>query len=357
MTHQTIRTLARTKFRRNIRQKLFLVLMSCFLLSRILTVVVPFPWNYFTGTFICDQVPRFLLFVSWEFLSLWIGSLVGFGSSGGGIRSILGHGTYFFIMGVCFIISLVMSIYVSRITPEAHTEGVDVPTTISNLILYITVFVSLLIHIIRFIRIIRDPRIHSKLRRSVLWLIIMFSVVALIFFLRFLYAILKTFKVNPIQNWIKKNAKICLATENCGMYLLGTNSVMVVWEVIPSALLLITFEILKRPTKPSDKEKEQRERLLANSGQDANASTMSLTDGAKKKKKKKKKRQTQSEGDDEASLNDFSINSLALDSWTTQYTSYDYEGPNFGQIEPNVQPEHGQKIEGNEKETEEYYHV
>lgn len=53
---------------------LFLLLISLFLFMKTICLVIPFPFGKLSYLLICDEIPRYFVFVGWELLSLWLGT-------------------------------------------------------------------------------------------------------------------------------------------------------------------------------------------------------------------------------------------------------------------------------------------
>jgi hypothetical protein len=53
-----------------------LIALSSFLFLKSMFMLVPYPHVLFTDVFVCDQLPRYFLFLSFQFLALWLGGVV-----------------------------------------------------------------------------------------------------------------------------------------------------------------------------------------------------------------------------------------------------------------------------------------
>jgi hypothetical protein len=76
-TYRVIQELKKKhRVKRNWWKVLCLVTMTLFLFFKSLFIWVPFPHRYFSDIFLCDQLPRYFLFLSFQFLALWLGGVV-----------------------------------------------------------------------------------------------------------------------------------------------------------------------------------------------------------------------------------------------------------------------------------------
>lgn len=63
-------------WKKNLIKKAFLTSISVFLLVRCITLVAPFPYGILGYYLACDQLPRYLIFLGWQMLAIWLGSAV-----------------------------------------------------------------------------------------------------------------------------------------------------------------------------------------------------------------------------------------------------------------------------------------
>jgi hypothetical protein len=60
----------------NYTKRIFLYVFSGFLLLRCMLLIVPFPFDEFTTRLVADEIPRFLMYLTWCILGVWLGSSV-----------------------------------------------------------------------------------------------------------------------------------------------------------------------------------------------------------------------------------------------------------------------------------------
>jgi hypothetical protein len=53
-----------------------LIFLSLFVMMELVFLIVPFPHSFFSDMLYCDHLPRFSVFVSFQFLCLWLGGVV-----------------------------------------------------------------------------------------------------------------------------------------------------------------------------------------------------------------------------------------------------------------------------------------
>lgn len=108
---ELVTVVLQTRLRKSLLRKSFLLVFSLFLFWRVLVFITPFPFNLFWGIFVADQIPRYLLFVAWEFLALWLGSAV-FGTYGSNKwRHVLFRFSFAMLLLLTFIFSIVLTYY------------------------------------------------------------------------------------------------------------------------------------------------------------------------------------------------------------------------------------------------------
>ena len=79
---QLLDTFKKSKLRKNLIKKGFLTFLTVFLFFRSFLSVVPFPFhNKIVFNIIQQQLPRYILFLSWQMIALWIGNAVSAGNS------------------------------------------------------------------------------------------------------------------------------------------------------------------------------------------------------------------------------------------------------------------------------------
>jgi hypothetical protein len=75
-SYRIIAEIRKRKNKYNFMKISCLIFLSLFLLIKSLFYIVPFPLTVFSNIFFCDQLARFFLFISFIFLSLWLGGVV-----------------------------------------------------------------------------------------------------------------------------------------------------------------------------------------------------------------------------------------------------------------------------------------
>lgn len=101
------------KIRKNLLRILFLFLISLYLLARVLCLIVPFPFHKLTYYLVCDQLPRYFVFVGLQLLSFWLGSAVLSAFSKYSYSKIIILIIFVTLFFIQFILSIVLCVIVS----------------------------------------------------------------------------------------------------------------------------------------------------------------------------------------------------------------------------------------------------
>jgi hypothetical protein len=75
-TYRIIYEVTKKRLKKNWWKVLSLISLALFLFLKSLFMVVPFPYDYFTDIFVCDQLPRYFLFLSFQFLVVWLNGII-----------------------------------------------------------------------------------------------------------------------------------------------------------------------------------------------------------------------------------------------------------------------------------------
>lgn len=107
---QLVVTCQKSKWKKNIIKKSFLFFLTIFLLFRTVLSIIPFPIKYqWELILFVQQLPRYIVFLAWQMLGLWIGNAVYTYSS----KTVKYAAFTFFI--IVYIVLFVLMIIVSPI--------------------------------------------------------------------------------------------------------------------------------------------------------------------------------------------------------------------------------------------------
>lgn len=247
-TYRVIQEIKKRKPKKNRWKILCVTTMTLFVFFKSLFIVIPFPHGYFTDIFLCDQLPRYFLFLSFQFLALWLGGVVfkGFG------RDICcGIVVPIVLLGLSGSALVGLIVFSSIIAHDYDNNQLDLSydydsaTSAAVCVNTGVVCISLLIYTSRFMYVfIKTPV--SKLIRTklcILLLVLIFSFV--LFLIRFVWSTCIIFQSNVInQDYYIGFAKRCFENDNdCVSLYVFTLVFLSLLDVLPSILLLFVFSI------------------------------------------------------------------------------------------------------------------
>ena len=187
---------------------LFYIFPLClYLIIRILCIVVPFPFSASTLLLVCDQAPRYFIFVSWQYLSYWISvTIVTRFSRNKKLKTCLAILFLFlFTTLLCLSLFIIYSKKVCKLALPFFIVSVNQSIRYLRLLDSINfglILISILLNIISFVRTLRHTSSQDNSTRLKIILIILI-LIFISFLLRTIYVILSAFGANFVVNYFE----------------------------------------------------------------------------------------------------------------------------------------------------------
>ncbi|KAK2949095.1 hypothetical protein BLNAU_15936 [Blattamonas nauphoetae] len=246
--YEAYSTIVMGKWRANFTRYILILSIVLFLSVKTFFYVMPIGWNFFNGLFICDQIPRFILFGAWEFLSIWLGNTFINTKKDKQWISVLFQGTYAILLTLALVFSSVTSVI--RHYMDDGSMSLRWLTTISNCSMFFIVSISLFINFYRLIKVYFDANLNATLKNRLCILVYLVGIVFSTNLFRFAYSLLKLFNMNAIYNYAESARYECVQNDienkvEC-LKFSAVNAILVfIFDVVPIGFLLLTFSILK----------------------------------------------------------------------------------------------------------------
>ncbi|KAK2956593.1 hypothetical protein BLNAU_8433 [Blattamonas nauphoetae] len=259
-TYHVIRTLKLKPFKKHRLKFTFLLMMSLYLFTRSLLLVVPFAWEKFSFYFISDQLPKYFLFVAWALIAIWIGNsiLAPYGSNRKCNFMVI---MFLFALLITFVAAVILCIVRSVIVTEHEDHTHNALLGIPNAVAFFSVTVSMVLIGSRLCQIMHRVMIRNDFKVRVNVLIVFVFMMAAIFLVRLIHVILNIFKKNPLANWAGKLGTEAVKTGNYIRFNWYIFCFYMLMEVFPSFLLIITYHLLSFHSRKTKKEKKHTKKL------------------------------------------------------------------------------------------------
>ncbi|KAK2957198.1 hypothetical protein BLNAU_7792 [Blattamonas nauphoetae] len=257
-------------------QLIFLQMITFFSLVKLLILLIPIPWNNLTYLLISDQLPRYCVFLAFQFLAIWLGTAV-FSSFA---RNRSTKNWIAVIIIVLFILlmiaSVILSIFQSSRQDGSHT--LNILLGFVNMISYGTIMISILIYSVRLLHISCRLKLEKAFKQRIIALLIVIAATFLIFTLRFihnLFALLQKNKIIVLFETLFDSAvlgkKRFASSFFCGV------AFDLIFDILPIYLLFAEYFILSLHSR------HQRHQRRKN-----RTATYKIKRGKRKKRQKKK---------------------------------------------------------------------
>ncbi|KAK2962767.1 hypothetical protein BLNAU_2200 [Blattamonas nauphoetae] len=240
----------------NWKKFLFCFSITFFLSFRVAGYVVPIPYGEFSCDFLNQQIPHYLLCLSWVFMAIWLsGSIFPSGIMKTRTKIIL-YVSIIVILVILFGISLGISIYVQF---HEYNPLEDPPLTlITNCLLYSTINVSIVVVTSQLFRLTCLKTLPRALLSQIKILASICAIMLFVYMLRLVYSVLRLFQVNPFQKFFNTSMSNCIFTGKCIVYASLVACFQVVWEVIPTFLLIVMLFSLQRASRQQRKSTKKK---------------------------------------------------------------------------------------------------
>ncbi|KAK2957107.1 hypothetical protein BLNAU_7937 [Blattamonas nauphoetae] len=237
---------------------LFSSILSLFLLFRAMLYIIPFPYSNFACEFFNQQLPHFSLTLSWITMAIWITNAI---IPPGTIKR--STKTFVFIVLITlivllFLISFILSIIATLEKNKSHQIAGKPFTLISNIILYFVIIVSITLFSIQLIYLTHSILLPKRVKNQIRFLAVICVLMWVIYVLRFLYSLLRLFDSNPFLKLFNKAVYDCVIDADCGTFPFLYSTFQIIWELIPSLLLIAMFFILRTNTKKGRRRRHPR---------------------------------------------------------------------------------------------------
>ncbi|KAK2961025.1 hypothetical protein BLNAU_4112 [Blattamonas nauphoetae] len=237
------------------KKLVFCSFLSLFLFIRTICYLVPFPFNGFTCELFTQQLPHFILCLSWIAMSLWLSSaLFTVEEAPSSKRKHLAFILLAVLIAIEFVVTLTFTILASADITWAKS-GIP-PTVITNCVLYCTILISISIFTFQLLRLSCSVLLPHGLLIQIRVLAILCVVMFIVYFLRTLYSILRISQTNPFQTHFVSSVVSCIETGDCQKHTTMYVSFQAIWEFLPTVLLIVMLFILRcSPKRRKNKKK------------------------------------------------------------------------------------------------------
>ncbi|KAK2954190.1 hypothetical protein BLNAU_10845 [Blattamonas nauphoetae] len=235
----------------------FLLVFSIFALCRITFTIAPFPYNFFWGTFLTDQLPKYFLFAAWLVLAIWL-SRAFLPTPKRRKQSMAIIIIPLVILIVLMFIACIITTYLTSSNPTKFRHTFNIPNMILNVVLYFIILVSVSVYGIGLIFMFCRAGGFGQQACKMNMLLVMVIVMWIVFFLRFLYGLLKLLNANPIHNIIAKDSSKCEKDDSQCIHLYWKTALLqFIWEIVPSSILLLTLFVIQGVHQPKHVETDE----------------------------------------------------------------------------------------------------
>ncbi|KAK2962428.1 hypothetical protein BLNAU_2671 [Blattamonas nauphoetae] len=248
--------------RQRFKRITFCCLLALFLFIRILFYVVPMPWNNFNCEFFTQQIPHFLLCLIWIAMAMWLSDAIFPKGTFSKNARFAFYVSLLSLIAVLFIVTLTITIYLT-VRPVSQTTGTPY-TVITNCILYLIIVLSITIITIQLLRLSCTKTLARPLQKTMRILSLLSFVMWIVWILRFLYSLLRVLELNPFNDVFRDAISECVDYEDCTKHPILVISFQLIWEFVPTVLLLVMFHVIrydqrtKRRLRKARKHKKRR---------------------------------------------------------------------------------------------------
>ncbi|KAH7825508.1 uncharacterized protein MONOS_6669 [Monocercomonoides exilis] len=270
----------------------------------------------------CDQLPRYLIFLGWQMLALWLGSAVL--SSFAKDRSSRTWISIIFI-GI-FLLYICGSIVVSIITNKEDYE--DSPYVHDKYFAYVdianyfTIVISILVYWCRLLQIYVKLNKHLPFQARIRFLLVLIFIMCAIFFARFLYVFFYAFGINHLQNLLGKlSDEVLNDNKPMSVFYVFYMIFFLIFEISPSVLLLLTYFLLSVHATLTKKERKEHSNRAHSSSRGKDKTSHSERSGKESGRKKGKRKKKKSRAASEQLPNEPFLEEKGRRQYGTNYTS------------------------------------
>ncbi|KAK2950060.1 hypothetical protein BLNAU_14982 [Blattamonas nauphoetae] len=247
--NEMISSMQKCRWRKSPSRHIFILCLSVVQILNLINSLVPIPWDYTSALVLCDQIPRYLFYVSWEFISMWLGSAI----IGPGRTKKCVHR----FRHIVYALVLILTFF-----NKHQSDSLRYVTVASNSLMYITVCASLSIDMVRLWRILCNNMLLPTYRSRIKLLTLLVATVFVVYVTRFFWAIFKATGINIIQNAFDTARNQCRDDDvtnrkQCMSYYGFSSIILFIFEDVPTIFLLVTFTIIKLHVSSSRKNRKK----------------------------------------------------------------------------------------------------
>ncbi|KAK2958527.1 hypothetical protein BLNAU_6561 [Blattamonas nauphoetae] len=245
-------------------QAIFLHMIFWFSVLQLLNLLVPIPWTNLTYLLIADQLPRYFVFLAFQFLAIWLGSAVF--SSFAKNRSTKNWISILIIviLTLLLIASVILSVFGAASPTDSSLMNKNL--SIVNMVGLLTIIVSILIYFIRLYHIYCQLTLDATFKRRIVSLLVVVSVTLIIFSLRLIYNLFVFLGRNSITKMYEQflDKIIDNPKDSTGKYVQYYLLVFVfqlIFNISPVYLLFSEYFILSLQSKNQKKKKRMEAQI------------------------------------------------------------------------------------------------
>lgn len=257
--------------------------ISFFLFLKSTFFIIPLPHSLFTDLLFCDELPRFSFYLSFQFLTLWLGGVVFKGSGPNTFCGKIVPCLFFGAFGLVFVAIVISSSLIAfRGLNNLSVTHVEELTSSINWISTGIVSVSLGAYTARFLYVFLKSRVDSNIRNKLVFLLFVLSVCFAVFAARCIWALLIQIKANTLNEKLMLDFSDRCRSEQClPMYVYHLVFYNIV-DLCPTILLLLVFSM----TSPSSSSTSSA-RTKTTARSTINMNDEKTSDGPARRKRKK----------------------------------------------------------------------
>lgn len=236
--------------------KRFFLLTFCFyLILHNVLMIAPFPYNEFFLSFLSDELPVFLLFISWSILASWLGSALILQNNESKAKKIIIVVIFSVVFSLLFVYTLITQILIHA-TDVWKTTDEDLLAYFplaAHIIGLVIIFPINMFYFVKLWRLHKDENIVPQIKTRIKILYILLFVLFIAFLTRFLIEFLALVLFGQIHGPIMEKYfyNPCRESDKCFMVSWYTAVMALLKELIPIGLLYSTFQVLNKPlSKP-----------------------------------------------------------------------------------------------------------